>query len=146
MPRGPRLQVCHGPGPHVPVQGLGGVFLASHEPDRLIDWFRDALGIELQRHDGGGSTTHPAGDAITVLGIQPARRGAPSPPVGDTEREPYGRQPMMLNLRVTDIEALLDRVRSAGSHAIGPEEYEGMGRFGWTRTPDGHDVELWEPA
>ncbi len=122
---------------------IGGTFLASHDPEKLMTWF-DAIGIPMQRHGDGGSATFTVGEATMVLGVQKAREGAPVPPQGPVEREPYGRQPMMLNLRV-DMEATLERLEAMDEEVEGPVEYDGFGRFAWVRTPDGHDVELWQP-
>ncbi len=124
---------------------IGGVFLASHEPNRLLDWFEAALGADVTRQDAGGQVVFRDGEAFSLIGVQPAREGAPAPPAAAVEREPYGRQPMMLNLRVDDIDAVVARLRQSGNEVAGPEDYEGMGRFAWTCTPDGHDIELWQP-
>ena len=124
------------------VQGIGGVFLASPDPERLMQWFQDALGITMGRHGDGGSVMYGTPPEWSVLGVQKSRPDAPAPPVGDAEREPYGRQPMMVNLRVADLDAVVAKAALHGQ-VVGPENYEGMGRFAWTRTPDGHDVELW---
>lgn len=130
------------------AQGVaaGGIFLASPDPERLIAWFNDALGIPMEGGPDGGMVLLPCGDHPTVLGVQKTREGAPAAPAGPVEREPYGRQPMMCNLRVDDLDAMVARARGAGNEVAGPEPYEGMGHFAWVRTPDGHDVELWQAA
>lgn len=125
--------------------GIGGTFLASHDPERLMAWFEDRLGLEIKRFGDGGAATFPVGEAVAVLGIMRARSDAPPPPDGGAEREPYGRQAMMLNLRVGDLDHAVARMRRHGDAVVGPEHYEGQGRFAWVRTPDGHDIELWEP-
>ena len=128
------------------MPGIGGTFLSSHDPQRLVRWFADALGIEMEAQGEGGMIVLPAGgDAIAILAVHAARADAPRPPSGGVESEPYGRQPMMLNLRVDDRDATLARLKANGQAFAGPASYEGIGRFAWTRTPDGHDVELWQP-
>ncbi len=124
---------------------IGGVFLASHDPTRLLDWFETALGADVTRHEAGGQVVFRDGETFSLIGVQAAREGAPEPPASEVEREPYGRQPMMVNLRVDHIDAVVARLRQSGNEVAGPEEYETMGRFAWTRTPDGHDIELWQP-
>jgi predicted enzyme related to lactoylglutathione lyase len=86
-----------------------------------------------------------AGGSMGILAVHAAREGAPEPPRGEVEPEPYGRQAMMLNLRVEDLDATLSRLKEKGYRFAGPASYEGIGRFAWTRTPDGHDIELWQP-
>lgn len=127
------------------MPGLGGAFLSSRDPKRLVGWFRDALGIEMEPQGEGGMVVFPSGDSFCVLAVHAARDDAPAPPRGDVEAEPYGRQPVLLNLRVEDLDATLARLGATGHAFAGPSSYEGLGRFAWTRTPDGHDVELWQP-
>jgi len=124
---------------------VGGVFLASRDPQRLIGWLEDRLAWRMQRNGDGAYLQFGEG-AVSVVGVMPATDAAPAPPPGEVTAEPYGRQPMMCNLAVDDLDAVMARLREAGDAVEGPREYEGMGRFAWTRTPDGHDVELWEPA
>lgn len=127
------------------MPAIGGTFLSSHDPKRLVHWFADALGIEMELQGDGGMAVFPAGEAVSILGVHAARAGAPHPPSGGVEAEPYGRQPMMLNLRVDDLDATMARLKAKGHAVAGPASYEGIGRFAWTRTPDGHDIELWQP-
>ncbi len=129
----------------MPIEAIGGVFLSSHDPARLLDWFEAALGVDVTRHDSGGNVIFRDGEAFSLIGVHPARDGAPAPPDGPVEREPYGRQAMMVNLRVDDLDSVVARLRQSDNEVVGPEEYEGMGRFAWARTPDGHDIELWQP-
>ena len=42
-------------------------------------------------------------------------------------------------------EVLTEYFVTEGYAVAGPASHEGIGRFAWTRTPDGHDVELWQP-
>lgn len=124
---------------------IGGVFLSSQDPKRLRQWFADALGIKMDEQGDGGMVAFPVGDSVAILSVQQARAGAPPPPGGQVEKEPYGRQPMMLNVRVEDLDGVIRRLRENKAEVAGPVDYEGFGRFAWTRTPDGHDVELWQP-
>lgn len=127
------------------MPGIGGTFLTSHEPKRLVRWFSEALGIEMRAEGDGGWATFETGGAVALLAVQAARKDAPRPPAGDVTPEPYGRQTMMLNLRVEDLDATVRRLKANGDAVAGPQTYEGLGRFAWTRTPDGHDIELWQP-
>lgn len=127
------------------MPGIGGAFLSSHDPKRLMDWFQEALGIEMQEEGTGGMALFQTGDSIAILAIHAAKNGAPEPPEGAVEAEPYGRQNVLVNLRVDDLDATLQRLQENGDEVAGPTLYEGIGRFAWTRTPDGHDLELWQP-
>lgn len=105
------------------MPGIGGIFLSSHDPQRLVRWFRGALGIEMQAQGEGGMTVLPAGDAVAILAVHAARADAPRPPGGLVESE----------------------LKAEGQAFAGPATCEGIGRFAWTRTLDGHDVERWQP-
>ena len=127
------------------MPAIGGAFLSSRDPKRLVHWFGDALGIAMEPQGEGGMAMFDAGGSMSILAVHAAREGAPELPRADVEAEPYGRQPMMLNLRVDDMDATLARLADKGYRFAGPVSNEGIGRFAWTRTPDGHDVELWQP-
>lgn len=127
------------------MPGIGGTFLSSHDPKRLVKWFADALDIQMMEQGDGGMAMFKVGDSISILSVQAARNDAPRPPAGEVTAEPYGRQTMMLNLQIDDLDATMRRLKKNGDKVAGPQAYDGMGRFAWTRTPDGHDIELWEP-
>jgi predicted enzyme related to lactoylglutathione lyase len=53
----------------------------------------------------------------------------------------------MLNLRVSGIDELLDRLRAAGIEVITKAEWDTpeTGRFARIHDPEGNAIELWEP-
>ena len=56
-------------------------------------------------------------------------------------------QQTMLNFRVRDLDAMLAQLRARGADvADDVQEMAGVGRFGWVTDPEGHRVELWQPA
>lgn len=111
--------------------GVGGYFLRAADPEALTAWYRDVLGLPLDEH---GMWEAPPGPV--VFAAFPA----------DTTYLPE-RQQTMLNLRVGDLDAVLARLRAAGA-AVDErvEDMAGVGRFGWVTDPEGHRVELWQPA
>jgi predicted enzyme related to lactoylglutathione lyase len=115
------------------VSGIGGVFLRSREPAVLAAWYAEHLGIELEAW-GGGGVLRSAGGETMVWAVFPA----------DTEY--FGRhdQQVMVNYRVTDLDAMLAQLRAAGIAADGPQETEN-GRFGWATDSEGNRFELWQP-
>ena len=52
----------------------------------------------------------------------------------------------MINLRVTELDALLAKLREAGVAISREEEMEGVGRFARVHDPEGNAIELWEPV
>jgi predicted enzyme related to lactoylglutathione lyase len=51
----------------------------------------------------------------------------------------------MINYRVTDLEAVLARLRQAGAKVDSNIQQEENGRFDWAVDPEGNCFELWEP-
>ncbi len=125
--------------------GIGGVFLTSGQPERLAAWYHETFGIKFEQHDG--SFAHTFGMAHiprswTVFSIMPARSPVPTMPRNGPE-EHYGDQPVMVNMRVSDMEEFL---RTCKETIEGKETHAGIGEFLWIRDPDGNRVEVWEPA
>ena len=57
-----------------------------------------------------------------------------------------GEPAFMINYRVEDLDALLVKLREEGVE-IADDRYEDEnGRFAWIVDPEGHRIELWEPA
>ena len=57
-----------------------------------------------------------------------------------------GESAFMINYRVDDLDGLLAKLRAEGVD-VSDERYEDEnGRFGWITDPEGHRIELWEPA
>ena len=53
----------------------------------------------------------------------------------------------MLNFRVRDLDAMLEQLRARGADvADDVQDMAGVGRFGWVTDPEGHRIELWQPA
>jgi predicted enzyme related to lactoylglutathione lyase len=56
------------------------------------------------------------------------------------------RQEFMVNYRVDDLEAALQRLRQAGASVAPTIEEDDYGRFAWAEDPEGNRFELWQPA
>jgi len=118
------------------VLGIGGFFFRARDPQRLIDWYRDTLGIETMDPSGaGGVWQQQAGPTVF------------SPFVEDTHYFGRREQTYMLNFRVGDLDAMLEQLRAADATVDDKvETLEGIGRFGWASDPEGNRFELWQPA
>lgn len=116
------------------VQGIGGLFLRARNPEALYRWYEQHF--ELERKDG--AFVFPAGSApgSTVLAFFPL----------ETDYFGTGAQGAMLNLRVRDLDKLLERLRAAGAEIDPRREEHSYGRFAWITDAEGNRVELWEPA
>lgn len=113
------------------VQGLGGVFWRSDDPGRLKDWYRTRLGVE---GEGDLPWIQEAGHTV----FEPFKR--------DTTYFASDRQQVMFNFRVRDLDAMAAQLRSLGEEVTVDPEPTPYGRFARVHDPEGHAVELWEPA
>lgn len=122
------------------VQGIGGVFFRAKDPRAQARWYRDNLGIPISPGDGEqtgeetGMWTQQTGP--TVWGPFPQ----------DTEYFHNPAQQVMINFRVADLDAVLDRLRSSGTPVRNEIEEFDYGRFAWACDPEGNWFELWEPV
>jgi predicted enzyme related to lactoylglutathione lyase len=124
----------------MPVLGVGGIFFRAHDPEVLTAWYRDHLGV------GAGCAAEGTGPpdewSWQVQGgplvFAPFERG--------TDYWATDRQ-FMLNLRVSDLDGLLDRLRAGGIDITLKAEWDSaeVGRFARIHDPEGNAVELWEP-
>lgn len=124
----------------MPVLGMGGLFFRAQDPDALSAWYREHLGV------GGGCAAPGAGEADewvwTTLGGPMVFQPFPA----DSDYFAADRQ-FMINLRVSDLDGLLARLRTAGIAIETRAEWDTpeTGRFARIHDPEGHAIELWEP-
>jgi predicted enzyme related to lactoylglutathione lyase len=114
------------------VDGIGGVFFRSTDPDALRAWYSEHLGIEMEEF--GTVFTADEGDQTVWA---PFRE--------DTEYFGSSHQQLMVNFRVRDLDAMLAQLREAGIEVLEQVEEHEYGRFGWAVDPEGQRFELWEP-
>lgn len=130
------------PAPTLRVEAIG-LFLATHDVPRLVAWYK-ALGLPVGDEGycvvGGGEP-----GTGSVFSIMPAATPLPQTPAGRISEEPYGLRSVTLNLRVRDLDAVVEDLRGRGVDVAGPRDY-GYARFAWVHDPDGNVVELWEPG
>jgi predicted enzyme related to lactoylglutathione lyase len=51
----------------------------------------------------------------------------------------------MLNLRVSDLQGLLQRLKNESVEIVGEPIDEAYGKFAWIMDLEGNKIELWEP-
>ena len=121
------------------VVGIGGIFFKARDPERLRDWYRRHLGLEITEWGGTGFDPHlksPAGrQATMVWSIFPADSKYFDP-------SPAG---FMINYRVENLDEVLAALRAEGCEVDDRVESSEFGRFGWVADSEGNRVELWEP-
>lgn len=64
----------------------------------------------------------------------------------DTTYFGQGEPAFMVNYRVDDLDALLVKLKAEGVEVADERHQDENGRFAWITDPEGHRIELWEPA
>jgi hypothetical protein len=115
------------------VTGIGGLFFRAKNPEVLGQWYKNHLGIDLTPSDYGQKPwSQEAGPTVF----------APFPQ--DTDYFGRPEQQWMLNLRVRDLDGLVEQLRAAKIEVkVDPEAYPN-GRFARLHDPECNPVELWE--
>ncbi len=122
------------------VLGIGGLFFRSKDPEALQGWYREHLDV------GGGCAAEgePAANEW-VWNIQAGP--LVFQPFKETTDYFAADKQFMINLRVSDLEGLLEQLNAAGIDIITKEEWDvpELGRFARIHDPEGNAIELWEP-
>jgi len=129
----PTIVKAQGPG-H--ITGVGGIFVTSKDPKALAAWYRDVLGIPLEKWGGAvlryDAPGHPPMILWNVM------------PINSEEIAPSKRD-YMINFAVDDMGAFLDRLKTKGVPILKRDDTDPFGKFAWIIDPDGTKIELWQP-
>ena len=125
----------------MPVVGMGGYFFRALDPAALKAWYLTHLGV------GGGMGTDASGQSNEWVWFTQGGPMVFEPFRADTDYFPAEKQ-AMINLRVTDMDGVLARLRAGGVEVLTKPEWDSpeLGRFARVHDPEGNAVELWEPA
>jgi catechol 2,3-dioxygenase-like lactoylglutathione lyase family enzyme len=124
----------------MPVLGVGGIFFRAANPDALNVWYRDHLGV------GAGCAAEGTGEPDQWSWQVQGGPVVFAPFKADTDYWAADKQ-VMLNLRVRDIDSLIDQLKASGIIVITKPEWNDpqVGKFARIHDPEGNAVELWEP-
>jgi predicted enzyme related to lactoylglutathione lyase len=111
------------------VTGVGGVFFRARDPQALVAWYAEHLGV-------------PVSAGYVVFPESYDTHWVPFP--ADTGYWPAEKQ-SMVNFTVRNLDAMLAQLRDAGVPVADEIEEMEFGRFGWATDPEGNRFELWEP-
>ena len=119
------------------VTGLGGVFFKAIDPGKLSSWYQAHLGFEPENGPvffrWRQKDADAPGTTVWALFERDSKYFDPS------------TAPFMLNYRVDNLDAILERLAAEGVQ-IDPKREDGQyGRFAWIMDPEGNRIELWEP-
>ncbi|MCW3836494.1 VOC family protein [Sphingomonas canadensis] len=125
----------------MPVLGLGGFFWRAKDPEGLKAWYREHLNV------GGGCGTDERGQSNEWF-WHPEPGPIVFEPFKETTDYFAADKQFMLNLRVRDLDSLLEQLNAAGIAVITKDEWDSpeTGRFARIHDPEGNAIELWEPA
>jgi len=118
------------------VTGIGGIFFKAQNPKQLAAWYEKHLGIEF------------GGKVYSDFQFQEREKGwtAFSLFGADTEYFAPSEKEFMINLRVDDLDTLLEVLRAEGVHVFDETEDGDYGKFGWILDIEGNKIELWQPV
>jgi predicted enzyme related to lactoylglutathione lyase len=124
----------------MPVLGMGGLFFRAHDPDALSAWYKEHLGV------GAGCNSTGEGEAsewFWQVG------GGPMVFAPFKQSTDYfaADKAFMINLRVSDLDGLLEQLNAAGIAITVKPEWNSpeTGQFARIHDPEGNAIELWEP-
>jgi predicted enzyme related to lactoylglutathione lyase len=114
------------------ILGLGGVFIKCADTKAYTDWWKTHMGVDISDYN---SMDWPSdGKGVTLV----------SPFKQTTDYFDPSTERFMINLRVDDVPAMLEKARTGGAKIIGEVSDEGYGVFGWFLDPEGVKIELWQ--
>ncbi|MGH8495185.1 MAG: VOC family protein [Gammaproteobacteria bacterium] len=117
------------------VNGIGGLFFRARDTSALARWYEDHLGIKMTPtsyeespwyQDAGPTVFAPFEQATTYFG-------------DDTSKT------WMINLRVSDLDAMVAQLRAADIQVEIDQENYPNGRFARLYDPEGNPIQLWQP-
>ena len=114
------------------INGIGGFFFRSEDPKKLKAWYIEVLGIDIKE----------------MLWQQMAGPTVFQPFKEDSDYFSNDKR-WMLNLRVSDLKALISELKDKGEEVEEREEWNSMpeiGTFARVHDPEGNPIELWQPA
>jgi predicted enzyme related to lactoylglutathione lyase len=122
------------------VIGMGGYFFRAKDPAGLKAWYKEHLGV------GGGCGTDENGQSNEWVWFTQGGPMVFEPFKQDSDYFRADKQ-AMINLRVTDLKALLEQLRAAGIEVETREDWDAteIGSFARIHDPEGNPIELWEP-
>jgi predicted enzyme related to lactoylglutathione lyase len=118
---------------------MGGYFFRAKDTAALKAWYREHLGV------GGGMGSDPAtGQSSEWVWYTAAGPMVFEPFKADTDYFAADKQ-AMINLRVSDLDGLVAKLRQSGIEIASEETMDGVGRFARIHDPENNPIELWEP-
>lgn len=120
------------------VTGIGGVFFFSENPEEAKKWYSENLGLETNQWGSSfefRNANRPK--EINYLQWSPFKKGS--------EYFSPSKKEFMINYRVQNIEALIEKLKTNGVTVLDSIESYDYGKFVHIMDNEGNKIELWEP-
>jgi len=123
------------------VKGIGGVFIYSQDAERLVRWYAEVLGVEMESmpEESAWFTVFFTRDYETSV-----VRENPVFAIRQAEGELSEERGFVLNLRVDDMDAFLAQIREKGVAVDEKILVWERGKHAWIKDLDGNPIELYE--
>lgn len=121
------------------VTGLGGIFFKCKDPKKMMEWYKNHLGMDTNEY---GVTfewreqTDPAKTGVTQW----------SPFSESTTYFAPSSKDFMINYRVENLEALVESLKQEGVTILDEITSYDYGKFIHIMDVEGNKIELWEPS
>ncbi|WP_104179473.1 VOC family protein [Arthrobacter sp. B0490] len=116
------------------VEGIGGLFFRARDPEALAGWYSAHLGIDPPPETYESSSWRQAAGP-TVFAALPA----------DSDHLARGAG-WAVTFRVRDLQAMIKQLEDAGIPVERDPEAYPNGLFASLSDPEGHSIQLWQPA
>jgi len=121
------------------VTGIGGIFFFSDNPKETKEWYSKNLGIDTNEWGATfESRNSDKPDEINSLQCSPFKKGS--------EYFSPSKKEFMINYRVQNIEALVEKLKANGVTIVDKIESFDYGKFIHIMDAEGNKIELWEPV
>jgi catechol 2,3-dioxygenase-like lactoylglutathione lyase family enzyme len=121
------------------VTGIGGVFFKSRDPQKMREWYRQHLGLEVNPY-GATFEWYERPDSAATAQTQ----WSPFPE-STTYFAPSEKQ-FMINYRVENLVELVAQLKAEGVTVLDEIAVYDYGKFVHILDEEGNKIELWEPA
>jgi len=118
------------------ITGVGGIFVKSKDPKALAAWYRDVLGIQIEKW-GGAALRYDAPKHPPVLVWNAF-------PQATKYMMPSTRE-FMIDFAVDDLDAYLAKLKAKGVPILKRDDSDPDGKYAWILNPDGTKIEFWQP-
>lgn len=122
------------------VTGIGGIFFFLENPKETKEWYAKNLGLEISEWGSASFEYRNLDNPEQIESTQwcPFKKG-------DEYFSPSKKE-FMVNYRVQNIEALLEKLKANGVTVLDDIETYEYGKFVHIMDTEGNKIELWEPV